>query len=95
MKKNIVQAVRNLDAALGDAAQAVTERVAPALVPAVVCGRALWADTRGDEGNTSTLMRIMFVAIGGLALASLVWAALMGLGNDVAANIRGVSGWSP
>ena len=76
--------------------QAVATHVAPPLLPLVVHLRGLAADTRGDEGTTSSVLRTAMVAIGTMVvIGGLIWVAVRNLGVKVAGDIGAAGSWSP
>jgi len=76
--------------------QGLTARVAPLLHPLVVYTRALAADTRGDEGTSSSILRTMMVVIGTMiVIGGLIWGAVRALGVKVAGDIGAAGNWSP
>jgi len=57
--------------------------------------QALLADLRGEEGDSSSRLRLAQTVAAVVVISGLLWAASKELGINVADQIRGVGSWSP
>ena len=79
--------------------QSLAQHILPAATPLVVHVRgqaaALVADERGEEGSTSSWIRVAMVVAAVMVIGGIIWAALKKLAQDTAGDIGAAGNWAP
>ena len=97
--QSLKQGVRNFVADPFAPVQSLAQRVLPSVTPFVIHVRgqaaALIADERGEEGSTSSWIRVAMVVAAVMVIGGIIWTALKSLAETTAADIGAAGSWAP